>query len=143
MHLTRRSRLLWIGGTPEPICIAECASRELTLDVLGAPLSLIHRTQGRAIIIALDDRAADARLTDELRILLKDAACHGIKGFITCSYADSPKVAEILKAWRMRDIIDVKLRGQEASIIETIARIEHEAPVSESLVITGADSLTV
>lgn len=138
----RRRRLLWIGGEPGSLCAAECASRELKLDLLDAPLSMIHRTQGRAVIIALDDGTAEARLNDELRVLLNDAACHGIKGYITCSYSESPKVAEVLKAWRMRDIVDVKLRGQEAPIIETIARIEHEPPASETLAIEGADLLS-
>lgn len=142
MNAMRRDRLLWIGGEPGPLCLAECASRALKIDLLDTALSLVHRTQGRAIIIALDDGTVEARLSHELRILLNDAACHGIKCIITCSYSESPRVAEILQKWRMRDIVDVKLRGQEGPIIETIARIEHEPPVSETLAITGADLLT-
>ncbi|MDF0498162.1 hypothetical protein [Bradyrhizobium yuanmingense] len=92
-------------------------------------------------MVALDDGAAEARLNDELRALLNDAACHDIKGYITCSYSESPKVAKILKAWRMRDIVDVQLRGQEVPIIETIARIKHEPPASETLAIAGAELL--
>lgn len=122
--------------------MAECASRKLKLEVMDSPLSLVHRTQGRAVVIALDDGAAEARLNDELRDLLKDAACHGIKGFITCSYSDSPIVAQVLKTWRMGGIIDIQLRGQEAPIIETIARIKHEPPASETLTISGAELLS-
>jgi len=131
-----------MGGKPAPECTAECASRELQLEILDAALTPPHRMQGRGIIVALDEGAAEAQLNDGLRILLNDAACHGIRGFITCSYSESPKVAEILKAWRMRDLIEVKRRGQEAPIIEAIARIKHEPPANETLAIAGADLLS-